>query len=41
MTAATARTGELTALLPDLAAAGWPAGTRVVVRRERPHPGLS
>ena len=30
---------ELTALLPDLAAAGWPAGTRVVVHRERPHPG--
>jgi DDE family transposase len=23
----------------DLAAAGWPAGTRVICRRERPHPG--
>lgn len=30
---------ELTGLLPDPAAAGWPAGMRVVVRRERPHPG--
>ena len=30
---------ELTGLLPDLAAAGWPAGMRVIVRRERPHPG--
>ena len=27
---------ELTGLL-DLA--GWPAGMRVIVRRERPHPG--
>ena len=30
---------ELTGLLPDLAAAGWPTGMRVIVRRERPHPG--
>lgn len=30
---------ELTGLLPDLTAAGWPAGMRVIVRRERPHPG--
>jgi hypothetical protein len=30
---------ELTGLLPDPAAAGWPAGMRVIVRRERPHPG--
>jgi hypothetical protein len=30
---------ELTGLLPDLATAGWPAGMRVIVRRERPHPG--
>jgi hypothetical protein len=30
---------ELTGLLPHLTAAGWPAGMRVIVRRERPHPG--
>ena len=30
---------ELTGLLPDVAAAGWPEGMRVIVRRERPHPG--
>jgi hypothetical protein len=30
---------ELTGLLPDLTAAGWPEGMRVIVRRERPHPG--
>ncbi len=30
---------ELTGLLPDLAAAGWPEGMRLIVRRERPHPG--
>jgi len=30
---------ELTGLLPQLTAAGWPAGMRVIVRRERPHPG--
>ena len=30
---------ELTGLLRDLTAAGWPAGMRVIVRRERPHPG--
>lgn len=26
-------------MLPDLSAASWPAGMRVIVRRERPHPG--
>ncbi|MEU4645053.1 IS1380 family transposase [Micromonospora sp. NPDC023814] len=31
-----AAVAELTGLLP---LPGWPAGTRVVVRRERPHPG--
>jgi hypothetical protein len=30
---------ELTGLLPDLTAAGWPDRMRVIVRRERPHPG--
>lgn len=30
---------ELTGCLGDLTAAGWPAGMRVIVRRERPHPG--
>jgi hypothetical protein len=30
---------ELTGMLPDLTAAGWPARMRVIVRRERPHPG--
>lgn len=34
---------ELTGVLPahgvDLAANGWPPGMRVIVRRERPHPG--
>jgi len=30
---------ELTGMLGDLTAAGWPAGMRVIVRRERPHPG--
>lgn len=30
---------ELTGLLPDLTCAGWPDGMRVIVRRERPHPG--
>jgi Transposase DDE domain group 1 len=34
-----AEVAELTGLLPDLTAAGWPAGMRVIVRRERPHPG--
>jgi len=29
---------ELTGLLGDLTAAGWPDGMRVIVRRERPHP---
>jgi len=30
---------EITALLPAKVLAGYPFGTRVVVRRERPHPG--
>jgi hypothetical protein len=30
---------ELTGMLPDLTAAGWPDRMRVIVRRERPHPG--
>lgn len=30
---------EITALLPATALGGYPAGTRVIVRRERPHPG--
>ncbi|MGH3838366.1 MAG: IS1380 family transposase [Acidimicrobiales bacterium] len=34
-----AEVAELTGMLPDLAAADWPAGMRVIVRRERPHPG--
>jgi hypothetical protein len=34
-----AQVAELTGLLPGLTAAGWPSGMRVLVRRERPHPG--
>jgi hypothetical protein len=34
-----AQVGDLTGLLPDLRRAGWPAGMRLLVRRERPHPG--
>jgi hypothetical protein len=34
-----AEVAELTGLLGDLTTAGWPAGIRVIVRRERPHPG--
>ena len=34
-----AQVAELTGLLPGLSAAGWPEGMRVLVRRERPHPG--
>src|SRR3954451_7206869 len=34
-----AQLAELTLLLPGLTAAGWPEGMRVLVRRERPHPG--
>jgi hypothetical protein len=30
---------EITGFLDGLTAAGWPAGMRVIVRRERPHPG--
>ena len=30
---------DLTGHLGDLTAAGWPPGMRVLVRRERPHPG--
>ena len=32
-----AQVAELATL--DLPAAGWPAGTRAICRRERPHPG--
>jgi hypothetical protein len=34
-----AQVAELTLLLPGLTQAGWPADMRVLVRRERPHPG--
>jgi hypothetical protein len=34
-----AQVAELTGLLPGLVAAGWPDRMRVLVRRERPHPG--
>jgi hypothetical protein len=34
-----AQVAELTLLLPGLTTAGWPRGMRVLVRRERPHPG--
>jgi len=34
-----AEVAELTGLLPGLTARGWPAGMRVIARRERPHPG--
>jgi hypothetical protein len=34
-----AQIAELTLLLPGLTTAGWPEGMRVLVRRERPHPG--
>ncbi|TCM33817.1 DDE family transposase [Kribbella sp. VKM Ac-2568] len=30
---------EVTGFLDGLTGAGWPAGMRVIVRRERPHPG--
>jgi len=30
---------EITGVLPTRALAGYPEGTRVIVRRERPHPG--
>jgi hypothetical protein len=30
---------EITGVLPGRSLAGYPAGTRVIVRRERPHPG--
>ena len=30
---------DITGLLPATALAGYPVGTRVIVRRERPHPG--
>jgi hypothetical protein len=30
---------EISGVLPAAARAGYPAGTRVIVRRERPHPG--
>jgi Transposase DDE domain group 1 len=34
-----AEVAELTGMLPDPTAAGWPDRMRVIVRRERPHPG--
>ena len=34
-----AQVAELTRWLPDMTAVGWPAGMRVIARRERPHPG--
>jgi Transposase DDE domain group 1 len=34
-----AQVAELTGLLPGLNAAGWPEGMRILIRRERPHPG--
>jgi hypothetical protein len=36
-----AQVAELTLLLPGLTNAGWPEGMRVLVRRERPHPGAT
>ena len=34
-----AQVAELTGCLPGLTGRGWPAGMRVIARRERPHPG--
>ena len=34
-----AQVAELTGLLADPVGSGWPVGMRVLVRRERPHPG--
>ena len=34
-----AQVAELTGLLPQLTANGWPEHMRVIARRERPHPG--
>jgi hypothetical protein len=34
-----AEVAELTGFLPDPAKTDWPPGMRVIVRRERPHPG--
>jgi hypothetical protein len=34
-----AEVAELTGLLPELTGRGWPAGMRIIARRERPHPG--
>ena len=34
-----AQVAELTARLPDMTAHGWPAGMRIIARRERPHLG--
>jgi hypothetical protein len=33
------RNGQVTEITEHLDLAGWPAGSRVIVRRERPHPG--
>lgn len=34
-----AQVADLTGMLGDLTAKGWPPGMRVIARRERPHPG--
>lgn len=34
-----AQVAELTQWLPEMTTHGWPVGMRVIVRRERPHPG--
>jgi len=34
-----AQVAELSGLLPELISRGWPAGMRVLARREHPHPG--
>jgi hypothetical protein len=34
-----AQVADLTGLLGDLERDGWPAGMRILIRRERPHPG--
>lgn len=34
-----AQVAELTAWMPPTSRGGWPAGMRVIARRERPHPG--
>jgi hypothetical protein len=34
-----AQVAELTRHLPEMTGHGWPAGMRIIARRERPHPG--